>query len=601
MNTSPYFIPGSLFPLADSLSSGILLHRGERILFANKAMSRLTGFSPEELSGKAFWALFPPTVSSTIRNQGRERLKGEHPAARYETVIVTKSGEERWVELAVCQEDIQGERTIVCNFIDVTERKRAEAAQKQTQQLLTQIIDGDPVPTLVINAKHVVTHWNHACEQVSGIKATDMVGTRKQWSAFYDADRPIMADLIISGEIDNLLTLYSDKKLRRSPVIEGAYEAEDFFPQMGERGRWLYFTAAPLRNALGEVIGAIETLQDITERKSAETELLRMQADLEATVVMRTEQLQQAKATLEEDIARRETAEGELLKRYAELTELNCLLQEAQQQLVQSEKMASIGQLAAGVAHEINNPIGYVNSNIRSLKGYVGQILELLDIYTAHEGALPAADLTAIHAAKRAADFDFLREDIGQLLSESEEGTERVRKIVQDLRDFSRAESTQDWQATDLRQGLDSTLNIASNEIKYKADVIREYADIPLVECLPSQLNQVFMNLFVNAAQAVPDSCRGTITVRTGLAGDDVWIEVADDGAGIPAAIMDKIFDPFFTTKPVGKGTGLGLSLSYGIVQKHNGRISVSSTPGVGTTFRITLPVHHQASVGATP
>jgi two-component system, NtrC family, sensor kinase len=601
MNTSPYFFPCSLFPLADSLSSGILLHRGGRILFANKAMSRLTGFSPDELSEKDFWAFFPSSVSGTICNQGRERLHGEHPTVRYETVIVTKRGEERWIELAVCQENIEGERTIVCNFIDVTERKRAEAAQKQAQQLLTQIIDGDPVPTLVINAEHIITHWNHACEQVSGLSAAEMVGTRKQWLAFYPAERPIMADLIVSGEIDNIVTLYGNKMLCRSPVIKDAYEAEDFFSQMGEHGRWLSFTAAPLRNARGEVIGAIETMQDITERKNAETELLRMQADLEAKVVMRTEQLQQAKATLEEDIARRETAEGELLKRYAELTELNCLLQEAQQQLVQSEKMASIGQLAAGVAHEINNPIGYVSSNIRSLKGYVGQILELLDIYEAHESALPAAHLAKIQTAKHAADFEFLREDIRQLLGESEEGTERVRKIVQDLRDFSRSETTRDWQAVDVRHGLDSTLNIASNEIKYKADVVREYADTPLVECLPSQLNQVFMNLFVNAAQSMPDSRRGTITVRTGLAGESVWIEVADDGAGIPAAIVDKIFDPFFTTKPVGKGTGLGLSLSYGIVQKHNGRISVSSTPGVGTTFRITLPIHHLAPDGVTP
>ena len=601
MNLSPYSISGTLFPLAESLSSGILLHRGDSILFANKAMSRLTGFTAEELSGKPFWAFFPPPVCNTIRDRGRNRLKGEHPAARYETVIITKSVEERWVELAVSQEDIEGERAVVCSFIDITERKRAEAAQKQTQQLLTQIIDGDPVPTFVINAKHVITHWNQACEQVIGMSAADLIGTTKQWSAFYNTERPIMADLIVSGEIENLLRLYGDKKLRRSPVIDGAYEAEDFFPQMGEHGRWLYFTAAPLRNALGEVIGAIETLQDITERKNAETELLRMQADLEATVAIRTEQLLQAKTTLEQDIARRETAENELLTRYAELTELNCLLQEAQQQLVQSEKMASIGQLAAGVAHEINNPIGYVNSNIRSLKGYVGQILELLDTYEARETALPAEDLTAIKAAKKAADFEFLREDIGQLLSESEEGTERVRKIVQDLRDFSRAETTQNWQAVDLRHGLDSTLNIASNEVKYKADVVREYTDIPMVECLPSQLNQVFMNLFVNAAQAMPDNRRGTITVRTGLAGEEVWIEVADNGAGIPAAILDKVFDPFFTTKPVGKGTGLGLSLSYGIIQKHNGRISVSSTPGVGTTFRITLPIHHQAPVGATP
>ena len=143
-----------------------------------------------------------------------------------------------------------------------------------------------------------------------------------------------------------------------------------------------------------------------------------------------------------------------------------------------------------------------------------------------------------------------------------------------------------------------STLNIASNEIKYKADVRREYGQLPLVECLPSQLNQVFMNLFVNAAQSIPDGRRGTLSVRTGHAGEQVWIEVEDDGCGIPSETLDRIFDPFFTTKPVGKGTGLGLSLSYGIIQKHHGKITSSSTPGNGTLFRITLPVHQPAEPG---
>ncbi|WP_398306994.1 PAS domain S-box protein [Zoogloea sp.] len=596
---SPYALSGTLFPLAESLSSGLLLHRGGKVLYANRAMSRLSGFSAEELIEKDFWAFYPANVSDTIRERGLARLHGDHPVGRYETLLITRCGEERWVELTVSDEEIQGQRTIVCNFIDVTERKRAEAAQKQAQQLLTQIIDADPVPTLVINARHVVTHWNHACEQVIGLPASELVGTCNQWSAFYPSERPIMADLIVSGQIDDMLELYGTKKLRRSPVIEGAYEAEDFFPQMGDKGRWLFFTAAPLRNALGEIIGAIETLQDITERKNAETELLRMHADLEAKVARRTEQLQQAKASLEQDIARRERAEEELLKRYAELTELNCRLQDTRQQLVQSEKMASIGQLAAGVAHEINNPIGYVNSNIRSLKGYVEQLLKVVSCYETSEAALPADDQTRIQAARKDADFDYLRDDIHQLLGESEEGTNRVRQIVQDLRDFSRAETTQDWQAADLHHGLDSTLNIASNEIKYRADIVREYGQLPLVECLPSQLNQVFMNLFVNAAQAMPDGHRGTITIRTGLQGESVWIEVADDGQGIPPDVMDKIFDPFFTTKPIGKGTGLGLSLSYGIVQNHRGNISVSSAPGTGTTFRITLPVHHEASAGA--
>ena len=597
--TNVYPLPGTLFPLADSLSSGLLLHRGGKVLYANKAMSRLSGFTPAELIEKDFWAFYPASVGNTIRERGQARLEGEHAVGRYETLLLTKSGDERWVELVVSHEEIQGKRTIVCNFIDVTERKRAEAAQKQAQQLLTQIIDADPVPTLVINARHTVTHWNRACEQVIGLKASELIGTCNQWSAFYPEKRPIMADLIVSGQIEDMLRLYGGKKLRRSPTIEGAYEAEDFFPTMGEKGRWLYFTAAPLRNALGEVIGAIETLQDISERKSAEMELLRMHADLEAKVARRTEQLQRAKASLEEDIARREQAEEELLRRYAELTELNVRLQDTRQQLVQSEKMASIGQLAAGVAHEINNPIGYVNSNIRSLKGYVAQLLGVVSCYEEGEAALPPEHRARIEVAKKAADFDYLRDDIHQLLGESEEGTNRVRQIVQDLRDFSRAETTQDWQAADLHHGLDSTLNIASNEIKYRADVVREYGALPLVECLPSQLNQVFMNLFVNAAQAMPDGRRGTITIRTGRDGEMVWIEVADDGHGIPPDVLDKVFDPFFTTKPIGKGTGLGLSLSYGIVKKHRGTISASSTPGAGTRFRITLPVHQEASAGA--
>ncbi len=158
--THVYTLPGSLFPLADSLSSGLLLHRGGKVLYANKAMSRLSGFSPAELVEKDFWAFYPPSVGHTIRERGLARLEGEHAVGRYETLLLTKSSEERWVELVVSHEEIQGKRTIVCNFIDVTERKRAEAAQKQAQQLLTQIIDADPVPTLVINARHAVTHWN---------------------------------------------------------------------------------------------------------------------------------------------------------------------------------------------------------------------------------------------------------------------------------------------------------------------------------------------------------------------------------------------------------------------------------------------------------
>jgi signal transduction histidine kinase len=286
-----------------------------------------------------------------------------------------------------------------------------------------------------------------------------------------------------------------------------------------------------------------------------------------------------------------EPVEAQLLRRNQELTELNAKLSMAQEQLIQSEKLASIGQLAAGVAHEINNPISYVFSNFGTLQCYITDLLRVLVLYEASEQHIAQPHVLAtIKEVREQIDLDFLMEDVAVLMNESREGIERVRKIVQALKDFSRVDANQEWQWANLHQGIDSTLNIVNNEVKYKADIVREYGAIPDIECLPSQINQVMMNIIVNGAQAISGE-RGTITIRTGTRGDHVWIEIADTGGGIPKAIQSRIFDPFFTTKPIGSGTGLGLSLSYGIIQKHHGRIEVRSEVGQGTTFRIELPV----------
>lgn len=309
-----------------------------------------------------------------------------------------------------------------------------------------------------------------------------------------------------------------------------------------------------------------------------------------------TAQLQETMQRLEEDIRKREAAEAELMRRNAELTELNARLSMAQEQLMQSEKLASIGQLAAGVAHEINNPIGYVFSNFETLGTYIARMLDMFKAYEQAEASIGAPEVLAhLRELRTGIDLDYLIEDIPVLMAESREGISRVRKIVQDLKDFSRVDANQEWQWASLHAGLDSTLNIVSNEVKYKADVVREYGDIPEIECLPSQLNQVFMNIVVNGAQAITGG-RGRITIRTGAAGDEVWVEIADNGRGIAKEHLVRIFDPFFTTKPIGSGTGLGLSLSYGIIQKHNGQIEVQSEIGQGTTFRITLPVRQAPS-----
>jgi signal transduction histidine kinase len=190
---------------------------------------------------------------------------------------------------------------------------------------------------------------------------------------------------------------------------------------------------------------------------------------------------------------------------------------------------------------------------------------------------------------KKEADYAFLKDDVADLVRESLDGLKRVRDIVQSLKDFAHIGQT-DWNLADLHEGLDSTLIIASNEFKHKATVSKEYGQLPLVKCLASQLNQVFMNLLINASQAI--TANGVITLRTGYANDWVWVEVGDNGAGIAPDILNRIFDPFFTTKPVGKGTGLGLSLSYNIVNKHGGRIEVASELGKGTRFTVHLPVN---------
>ncbi|MCS0580744.1 ATP-binding protein [Massilia pinisoli] len=287
------------------------------------------------------------------------------------------------------------------------------------------------------------------------------------------------------------------------------------------------------------------------------------------------------------DIDKVDASEGAAVE--AEL--LREQLSMAQAQLLQSEKLASIGQLAAGVAHEINNPISFVFSNFGTLQTYVASLLRVLARYEEAEPFIADADVVkGIADLREEVDLAFLQEDVLALMAESRDGIERVRKIVQDLKDFSRVDVHQQWQWADLHQGIDSTLNIVNNEVKYKADIVKEYGTIPEVECLPSQINQVIMNIVVNGAQAI-EGPRGRITIRTGESGGNVWIEIADNGCGIPQAIQSRIFDPFFTTKPIGTGTGLGLSLSYGIIQKHRGRIDMQSEEGVGTTFRIELPI----------
>ncbi|MDD2878992.1 MAG: bacteriohemerythrin [Rhodoferax sp.] len=275
-------------------------------------------------------------------------------------------------------------------------------------------------------------------------------------------------------------------------------------------------------------------------------------------------------------------------ERTRDLADTVTRLKQTQAQLLQSEKMAAVGQLAAGVAHEINNPIGFVTSNLGSLSGYVGQLFDLIGVYQATNATLTTEQQSSVAAARQKIDFDYLQEDMPGLIRESREGLERVKKIVSGLRDFSSADNSQ-WAPADLNQVLESALGVVASEIKSKASVAKALASLPPVSCMASQIKQVLVNLLTNAAQAIDK--QGLITVRSGAQSGQVWLEVCDTGCGMAPDVQKRIFEPFYTTQAVGKGTGLGLSTSWEIIKQHHGELAVHSEPGKGSTFRVSLPV----------
>ncbi|MBI5633790.1 MAG: response regulator [Nitrospirae bacterium] len=273
---------------------------------------------------------------------------------------------------------------------------------------------------------------------------------------------------------------------------------------------------------------------------------------------------------------------------HAEIERAYNELKVAQSQITQQEKMASIGQLAAGVAHEINNPTGFIMSNLGSFQKYVDKLLEFMEVQTATLAQLPAEQTEELQKKRRALKVDFITEDIKCLVKESLDGAERIKKIVQDLKSFSRVDEAEQKMA-DINAGIESTINIVWNELKYKATVQKEYGDIPRTKCNPGQLNQVFMNMLVNAAHAIDK--QGEIKIKTWAEDGTIKVTITDTGSGIPADKVNRIFEPFFTTKEVGKGTGLGLSIAYDIVKKHKGEILVESEEGRGTTFTVKIPI----------
>lgn len=511
-----------------------------RFSFINQRAAEVTGYAIDDWLGKTFAPMVEPDDLPMVLDIHDKIMTGER--VHYEVRGKKADGGELLLSVNASPIIKDGKVSGTISFAsDITERKKAEQVLHKANvelSLFRNLIDNSSDAIMVVDPKtQRLLDFNDTLCKTLGY-------SRKELLTMTPAD----FDPSLSPDTVHII----EEQFRQSggAHFEGKHRRKDgsTFP-VELRIKLAYFDKPY----------AITIASDITERKCAEKKL--------------SEHLQ------------RITAE------HAQLVEANRQLAQAQSQLLQSEKMAAIGLLAAGVAHEINNPVGYVNSNLGTLGKYLADIFVVVD-KSETIGELVKVDnplLDELRKFKATINLDHIREDTKALIAESQQGLERVKKIVLDLNEFSHANSVDQWEWADVHHGLNSTLNIVWGELKYKCEVVKEYGTLPKIFCLPAQLNQVFMNLLVNAAQSI--EVRGKITLRTGQEGDNVWIEVSDTGKGIHAEDISRLFDPFFTTKPVGKGTGLGLSVSYKIVEKHHGKIEVHSEIGKGSTFRVWLPV----------
>ncbi|MBI4456263.1 MAG: HAMP domain-containing protein [Acidobacteria bacterium] len=314
--------------------------------------------------------------------------------------------------------------------------------------------------------------------------------------------------------------------------------------------------------------------------------------EMAASLEERSEALLELNRNLERIVRERTTA---LQQSNAELNTAYQELQQTQSQLIQSEKMASLGQLVAGIAHEIRNPLNFIYGNTEFLRAYVTKLINLLSRYESVE-SLNEQDRNRLALEKQSINFDFLVEDLNNLIENFEEGAKRINAIISDLRSFSRMDSHQVVD-TDVEASIEVALSLLKNLYRDRIEIHRRYTPVPKIRAYAGPLGQVFMNVLSNACQAIPD--RGDVWIRTYSKDGNVVVEFEDNGCGIRSEHLHKIFEPFFTTKKTGEGTGLGLSISYGIIKQHNGQVLVESTPGKGTTFQIILPIGMEPQSGA--
>ncbi|MBE9541154.1 MAG: PAS domain S-box protein [Proteobacteria bacterium] len=539
--------------------------------------------------------------------------------------------------------------------------KHLQAVEKELVErgkTLSQIIQGNTIPTFVINKDHIVTHWNRACEKLTGYKAEEIVGTNKQWLPFRGEERPIMADVIVDEMKDEEIKKYYGHKWRKSVLIDGAYEAEDFFPQIGEKGRWLFFTAAPIKGADGETVGSIETLWDTTERKEAQEALQRAHDELEMRVEERTAELSKVNEELSRSEEKYKTLfnsaptpifimdgqsfniidvnataldcyqesreemfkktfsdllfeeDKELEEGLKKLTNHQCGFYPRRRhirkggepfyvnivacharhmgrdtliatttdinesvgkeaQLIQASKLATLGTLASGMAHELTQPLNVI------------QVASDFFLKKLKKGEEVSND-----------DLRAMAEEIGSHV-------DRASKVIKHMREFARQSDITRTRINinepikDVFKVLGQQLRVHQIEVEFDFD-----PHLPYIMADHNRLEQVFINLVTNAMYAMDDKglrlgdkkWKRSLKIKSFPADNQVVVTVSDTGKGIPTEIMDKIFEPFFTTREVGQGTGLGMSISYRIISDYGGTIEIESEVDKGTTFTLKFP-----------